>query len=1631
MDNKKKNWLLFFLIVGILSMTVAFAGFSTRLNINGTAKVSKFSWTIVIDKWQRNNNVTSVVSGSTNTAEEITSPSLTPEGEVTKVSGLEVLFKKPGDRIQYTFDIANKGTIDAELYSWELETPKCTSNGEDVTCKIHREVKCNGLDPTVGSEIKAGESIPCTYTVWYEEENATNGYLMEPMKAEDLGVEFHYVEKGKSSTYVRQIKVQFNTYGGETIEDIINPKGSTITLPTLSKEGYEFAGWTDVENGETAKYTENTITLNKDVTLYPVFIKEGYTITYNLNKGEATNPETYYIDSENITLNNPTKTGYTFAGWSGTDLTGDNNASVTIPSGSTGDRSYEAHYSVVNYTITYNLDNGTTTNPGTYTVTTDDITLSDATKAGYTFTGWTGEGITTPTKNVKIEKGSTGNKTYTANYEIKTYTISYELNKGSATNETSYTVESNNITLNNPTKTITFKGNVNNTGAQVGENTTAEQTFLGWIGSNGNTPSTSVTIEKGSIGNKEYTAKWTSVGGTLPRVSKKGYTCGWSTKEDGSIEYQSEGSYPSTKIEEGSKTTINLYAICTRDTYTISYELNNGSASNNPSSYNVESNTITLNNPTKTITFKGNVNNTGAEVGENTSATQTFLGWIGSNVNTPSTSVTIAKGSTGNKEYTAKWTSVGGTLPKVSKKGYTCGWSTKEDESIEYQSEGSYPSSKIEEGSKTTINLYAICTRDTYTISYELNNGSASNNPSSYNVESNAITLNNPSKNGYKFTGWSGTGLTGNTNTTVTIEKASTGNRSYEAHYTPKSYTISYTLNGGSASNASSYTIESNAITLNNPTKAGYTFTGWSGTDLTGDNNLVVTIPTGSTGNRSYEAHYSVVNYTITYNLDNGTTTNPGTYTVATDDITLSDATKAGYTFLGWTGEGITTPTKNVKIEKGSTGNKTYTANYTPTSYTISYTLNGGSASNETSYTIESNNITLNNPSKNGYTFTGWSGTGLTGENSTSVTIPSGSTGNRSYEAHYTPINYTISYDGNTGTLASNPSTYNIETSTFTLNNPTKTVTVVGNENGSGATIGSNTSAEQTFYGWSGTGLTGTNNTEVSITKGSTGDKSYTANYQSVAVTLPKATKTGYTCYWYDSNGVIMGESEQSWMPSATSETTVNAYASCTVNTYTVSFNKNEGSGGQSSSVNATYGSNMPSISTTAPTRTGYTFGGWYDTSASTGGTQYYTASGASARTYDKASNTTLYARWTYSATPSISRTNHNTFTVSANGGSQYIISTTQTSKPTSSTSGWSTTTSKTTSTTTKETWYVWVKDSSGTVSPNYATITNYKVTLSAGTGTTISAKANTSSGTTISNCNYVLNGTPVFATGALSTGYKSLVVKKNNTTITNGSSQNITSDTTFTSSASIQTFTVSVTASTNITSCSGGGTYNYGSTATITCTKKANSTASSYTYTNGSNYGSYRYKAVTNYAAPSASGLSFSLSSGNTYTAKVTNITGNKSYTVTSSSSSSKTGCQRYLSNIKNISYTNFYGCFSTSGSSCNVTSSDWKTNGTYQTWSKYTGNGPEIPVFDLGGNKNACNFHVNLTSDGTINVASWSNDPALYAYSYKVYISWIYLNGTAGGGTTYTGSGTVSRNSTKNTVITTQRSWQNSSCP
>ena len=89
--------------------------------------------------------------------------------------------------------------------------------------------------------------------------------------------------------------------------------------------------------------------------------------------------------------------------------------------------------------------------------------------------------------------------------------------------------------------------------------------------------------------------------------------------------------------------------------------------------------------------------------------------------------------------------------------------------------------------------------------------------------------------------------------------------------------------------------------------------------------------------------NWKPITYTITYNLGGGSVSgNPTSYNIETDSFTLKNPTRTGYTFTGWTGSNGNTPQTSVTISKGSTGDKSYTANWTPNKVIIQYSINGG-----------------------------------------------------------------------------------------------------------------------------------------------------------------------------------------------------------------------------------------------------------------------------------------------------------------------------------------------------------------------------------------------------------------------------------------------------------------------------------------------------------------------------------------------------------------------------------------------------------------------------------------------------------------------------------------------------------------
>ena len=583
------------------------------------------------------------------------------------------------------------------------------------------------------------------------------------------------------------------------------------------------------------------------------------------------------------------------------------------------------------YTVTMDTAGGDPLRPIQYTVESEAFQLPTPVRTGYIFLGWTGEGITEPQETIEIPQGSTGDRTYTANWQVIEYTITLLEMDGAGTSEALvYTVEQP-VTLPTPTR--------------------EGYAFLGWTVNSDMAPQLTVVLPQGSIGNRTYTANWELTG------------------------------------------------------YTITMDLNGGSGETTLL-YTVEDEEFALPTPTRN----------GYE----------FVGWTGEGITTPQTSVKIPKGSTGNKAYTANWKVIEYTItldtnggPNVSPIKYT----VEDSFTLPYPLRPGYEfAGWVLDGSgmlpATTLIIYYGTTGDLhykaewrlaeYTINMDLNGGSGQEKVV-YTITDEDFELPTPTRNGYEFVGWTGERIT-TPQTSVKIPKGSTGNKAYTANWQVIKYTIITLLEGGNAgsSGAYAYTVEE-TFTLPTPTRKGYTFFGWTGEGITTPQPNV-TIPKGSTGDKTYIENWVETGYTITLDLNGGSGKEKVIYTMTDEDFELPTPTRNGYEFVGWTGERITTPQTSVKIPKGSTGNKAYTANWKVIRYTITLVTNGGAVIASIRYTVEDSVTLPIPPERPGYEFAGWVLDGSGQFPSTPMIIPEGSTGDRIYKAEWRVATYTITY---------------------------------------------------------------------------------------------------------------------------------------------------------------------------------------------------------------------------------------------------------------------------------------------------------------------------------------------------------------------------------------------------------------------------------------------------------------------------------------------------------------------------------------------------------------------------------------------------------------------------------------------
>ncbi len=283
-----------------------------------------------------------------------------------------------------------------------------------------------------------------------------------------------------------------------------------------------------------------------------------------------------------------------------------------------------------------------------------------------------------------------------------------------------------------------------------------------------------------------------------------------------------------------------------------------------------------------------------------------------------------------------------------------------------------------------------------YTVTYQNTLGLTNNNPTSFTVETNNITLENLEKAGYEFLGWY------NDNEKVEeIKQGTTTNLTLTAKFTPIQYQITYINDGSEVENPSAYNIETKDFKLNNPKKEGYTFLGWYN-----DNEKVEEIKQGTTGNITLTAKYSPVEYTITYINSGKQTENPESYTVETNTFKLNSPKKEGHTFLGW----YNGNEKIEEIKQGTIGNMTLTAKFETNLYLLTI-IDGDTEVSKTEVPFGTL-LSKYNLTKEDHVFLGW--VDNLGNQITEVAMPANDlTVYASWKAEYTV--YKITYDLNGG----------------------------------------------------------------------------------------------------------------------------------------------------------------------------------------------------------------------------------------------------------------------------------------------------------------------------------------------------------------------------------------------------------------------------------------------------------------------------------------------------------------------------------------------------------------------------------------------------------------------------------------
>ena len=763
--------------------------------------------------------------------------------------------------------------------------------------------------------------------------------------------------------------------------------------------------------GYSAKWEKESVeNVLENLTVRTIYTPVVYTVSF-VSDGKTVSEKTYDIESS-LTFDDISKPHYTFGGWfDNQNCFG--NATKIINVGNTGDKTYYAKWVAVEYYVTYHLNGGNNSELNAndngkykYTIESDEFEFQDPSRKNYEFDGWYTDADFEGERVSALKKGAHGNLDLYAKWTVKKFAITYELGGGvnDQSNPTFTSAESEEIVLLPATREhyvfVRWKNKQNQTVQKIAKGT-AEEIYLiaEW-----RAEEYGIEYELGGGVNADNKNSYTVEDDDFVLIapSRKGYAFdGWYFEED----------FSGNKVEKidcSLGKNLKVYAKWSVVRYSIEYDVNGGENAQNPTEYTVESDDILPNAPSRV----------GYE----------FEGWFDRTNNVVEK---IAKGSVGNISLKAKWRAIkyvisfkSGCEIGVSPVEYTV---ESEDITIEDLKRNHYvfggwfdedgkKISVVASGSTGNITLSAKWSAIEYKITFDANGGSGVQDII-YTVETASFDLPTSSKANYEFAGW----YDGEEQISR-IEKGSFGNLSLVARWSAVGYKVKFESNGGNDVENKNYNVDMTDFELPVPTRDYYDFAGWyANSDLSGDR--IVDFSTDK--DVTLYAKWVAKEYTLTFDSNGGESVKSHIYSVESEDYTLPSIRKDFYDFEGWVDEN---GKKYDVISSKNPQDTTLYARWKAIEYSIVYILDGGeNVENPTIYTVESDEILLNEPTKDGYTFDGW----FVGESKTER-IAKGSHGDLTLTARWTenivvpPSDFTVengivtAYNGNSTSVTIN-----------------------------------------------------------------------------------------------------------------------------------------------------------------------------------------------------------------------------------------------------------------------------------------------------------------------------------------------------------------------------------------------------------------------------------------------------------------------------------------------------------------------------------------------------------------------------------------------------------------------------------